>query len=105
MSGIKDDITLVSFLSKLNGITINDSSNDSVKWDLNFNGIFTVKAFYMKIVSLASSPIQSFSEDHCPCKIIWKILAPLEVPFFFVWEASRGSILTCDNLQRRVKIL
>lgn len=55
-----DDITLVSFLSMFKGIIVHDSSHDSVKWDLNSNGIFVVKSFYMKPISLASSPIQSF---------------------------------------------
>ena len=59
-----DDITLVSFLSTLNGIIVHDSPHDSVKWDLNSNGIFSVKSFYMKHVSLASLPIQLFSKDH-----------------------------------------
>ena len=75
-NALVDVITLVSFLSKLNGIPTlfpyqkKDSSHDSVQWDLDFNGIFTVKSFYLKLVSLASSPIQSFSEEHLPWKII-----------------------------------
>lgn len=99
-----DVITLVSFLSKLSGITAHDSSHDSFKWNPNCKGIFTIKSFYIKLVSLASYPIQPFSGDHFPCNIIGKSLAPLKVSFF-VWEASHGSILTCDNLQRRGKIL
>jgi len=42
-------ITLVSFLSMLNGITIQDSSNDSVRWDLMSKGIFTVKSYHTKL--------------------------------------------------------
>jgi len=102
-------ITLVSFQAKLHGSAFYDSPHDSVKWDLNSNGIFFVKSFYMKLVPLVSSPIQLFPEDHFPCKIIWKSVAPLEVSFFFVfvfvWEASDCCTLTCDNLKRRDKVL
>ena len=73
------DITLVSFLSKLNGIAIHDSPHNSIKWNHNSNGIFFVKSFYMKLVSLASSPFYSFLED--PSKITWKSVAPLKTLF------------------------
>ena len=43
-----DDITLVSFLSNLNGVIVHDSSHNPIKWDLNSKGIFTVKSFYIK---------------------------------------------------------
>ena len=53
-----NDGILVIFLSKSNGIIVQDSSHDLVRWDLHSNGIFAVKFFYMKLVSLASSPSQ-----------------------------------------------
>ena len=48
--------------------------------------------------------MESRSLGRFPWKIIWKTLAPLKVSVF-VWEASRRSILTCDNLQKREIIL
>jgi len=48
--------------------------------------------------------MESISLERFPWKIIWKTLALLKVSVF-VWEASDGSILTCDNLQRKGIIL
>ena len=36
--------------------------------------------------------------------LLWRSLAPSKASFF-VWEALRGKILACDNLQKRRKIL
>ena len=52
-----NELILVSFLSKLNEIIVHDSPHDSVNRDLNSNGIFSTKSFYMELVSLASSHI------------------------------------------------
>ena len=35
-----------------------------------------------------------------PCKLTWKSLGPFRASFF-LWEASHGKILTCDNLQKK----
>jgi len=63
-------------------------------------GIFTVKSYYLKLLSCSSFAIQAGSFEQFPWKIIWKNLAHLKVSVF-VWEASHGSILTCDNLQKK----
>ena len=38
------------------------------------------------------------------CKLIWRSLAALKVPFF-VWGAAHKNILTCDNLQKKGKVM
>jgi len=53
-----DDSTLSSFLNKLNEVTPNDS-NDEVSWDLNSKGVFTVKSYYLKLLSYFSFAIQA----------------------------------------------
>ena len=78
------------------------SSHDSVKWDLNHKGEFTVKSFYLQLL-LVNHPFSSFGGGF-PYRLIWRSLAPTKVSFF-VWEAVHGKILTCNNLQRRGKIL
>ena len=70
-------------------------------WDLNSKGIFTVKSYYLKLLSYSSFAIQASSSRRFPWKIIWKNLAPLKVSVFVWEEASHGSILTCDNLQKK----
>ena len=94
-----DDTIVTSFLNKLNEVTPQDST-DAVSWDLNSKGFFTVTSYYLKLLSHFSFAIQASSFGRFPWKIIWKNLAPLKVSVF-VWEASHGSILTCDNLQKR----
>ena len=85
-----NDINLVSFLSKLHGITVHHSSYDSVKWDLNPKGIFTVKSFYMKLHSLASSHIQLFSVDHLPTRLFQNPWLHLKFPFCLVGKLPIG---------------
>jgi len=55
-----DDTILTSFLNKLNEITPQDST-DAVSWDLNSKGIFTVKSYYLKLLSYSSFAIQASS--------------------------------------------
>ena len=76
-----DDSTLSSFLTKLNEVTPHDS-NDEVSWDLNSKGVFTIKSYYLKIISYSSYVIQSGSFGRFPRKIIWQNLAPLKVSVF-----------------------
>jgi len=95
-------MTLVIF-NKLDRHRLGDSSQDSTKWDLNPKGDFTMKSYYLHL--LLNSPSQHFPfEGGFPYSLIWRSLAPSKVSFF-VWEATRGKILTCDNLQRRGLIL
>ena len=65
---------------------------------------FTVKSFYLHLSSSLGNSSSSLSDGGFPWSIIWKSSAPFKVSFF-VWEASCGKILTCDNLQKRVKAL
>ena len=52
-----DDAYLISLLIKLNEILIGQSSLDSVKWDLNPKGSFTVKSYYIRLASVPSAPL------------------------------------------------
>ena len=77
-----DDASLISLLIKLNGILIGQSSLDSVKWDLNPKGSFTVKSYYMRLASGPFTPVHRIWGLCFPWKIIWKSLAPFRVSFF-----------------------
>ena len=44
------DTILATFLSKLSEISVHDSS-DAVTWDLNPKGFFTIKSYYLKLLS------------------------------------------------------
>ena len=98
-----DDITLVAFLNLLNGFSPLDSP-DAVIWNLNSRGAFTVKSYYLKLLSDSPFASHSVSGGLFPWKIIWKSLALLRASVF-VREASYGSILTCDNLQKKGIVL
>jgi len=56
-----DDTRLATFLDKLNEITPLDSP-DAVTWNLNSKGIFTIKSYYLKLLSYSSLafPASSF---------------------------------------------
>jgi len=100
--GFLDGDTLVSFFDKLNRHKLGDSSFDSVKWELNSKGDLMVKSYYLQLLLLNHSYVPF--KGGFPYRLIWRSLAPTKVSFF-VWEATHGKILTCDNLQRRGKIL
>ena len=102
--GFVDDESLVSFFNKLNEAKVGESSVDRVRWDLTNQGCFTVRSFYLKLFAGKFPPQEIHFEKGFPCNLIWKSLAPLKVSFF-VWEAAHGNILTCDNLQKRGKVL
>ena len=76
-----DDTSLATFLNKLNGITPLDSP-DVVTWNLNSKGIFTVKSYYLNLLSYSSLAFQASSIGRFPWKIIWKNLAPLRMSVF-----------------------
>ena len=100
--GFLDDGTLVNFFDKLDRYKLGEFALDSVKWEPNSKGVFTVKSYYFKLLLLNHSFVPF--EGGFPHRLIWRSLAPTKVSFF-VWEAMHGKILTCDNLQRRGKIL
>ena len=94
---------MMSFLlafSNSKGLLLGESSLSSIRWDLNSNGVFNVKSYYLKLVCLHSSPIYSAFGNSIAWMFIWKFSALFKVSFV-VWEASRGCIWTCDNLQKR----
>ena len=95
---------MLSFFNKLNEANLGESSLDKVRWDLNTKGCFTVRSFYLKLLHLNYSSPETRCDRGFPCKFVWKSLAPVKVSFF-VWEASHGKILTCDNLQQKGIIL
>ena len=65
---------------------------DNLIWKLTPNGVFDVRSFYN---SLSTPPTFPF---HWKC--IWSIKVPSRVSFF-LWTATRDSILTIDNLVKR----
>ena len=65
---------------------------DRLCWDLNGNGKFDTRPFYHKIRNVAPSTF--------PWKGIWKVKVPKRKAFF-MWTATRGQILTLDNLMLR----
>ena len=68
-----DDDALVSFFNKLTSHNLGDSSQDSVKWDLNPKGKFIVKSFYLQLL-LVNHPYSPFGGGF-PYRLIWKSLA------------------------------
>jgi len=52
-----DDDGLLRFFSKLSEITLDASSTDKVRWKLNTKGCFTVRYFYLKLLSLSQSAL------------------------------------------------
>uniref|UniRef100_A0A2N9H909 Reverse transcriptase zinc-binding domain-containing protein n=1 Tax=Fagus sylvatica TaxID=28930 RepID=A0A2N9H909_FAGSY len=67
-------------------------SDDVLKWSLKKNGTFDIRSFSLAIRGSVSNGF--------PWKGIWGIKVPRRVAFF-VWTATWGNILTCDNLRRR----
>ena len=69
--------------------------------DFEYQGVFSVRSFYLKLLDgCCSSFLETLGEGSFPHKLIWRSLAPIKVSFF-VWQASYGKILTCDNLQKK----
>jgi hypothetical protein len=66
--------------------------SDFSLWKLHQHGNFDVKSFY--------HAIDNHSAVSFPWRAIWKVKAPRRVSFF-LWSATWGRILTCDNLMRR----
>jgi len=97
-----DDTILATFLSKLSEISLHESP-DAVTWDFP-KGFFIVKSYYLKLLSNFTLAMECRFLGRFHWKTIWKSLAPLKVSVFG-WEASYGSILTCDNLQKKGIIL
>jgi hypothetical protein len=65
---------------------------DAMRWKPCKHGLFDTRSFY--------HALRGNNEIKFPWKSNWGVKAPRRVSFF-VWIASWGKILTCDNLMRR----
>ena len=65
--------------------------SDSLLWKLRQHGEFDVKSFY--------HALDGNFDITFPWIAIWRVKAPRRVSFF-LWSATWGKILTCDNLMR-----
>uniref|UniRef100_A0A2N9FNC6 Reverse transcriptase zinc-binding domain-containing protein n=1 Tax=Fagus sylvatica TaxID=28930 RepID=A0A2N9FNC6_FAGSY len=65
---------------------------DGLNWHLHKDGVFDSRSYYS---ALSARPGRRF-----PWKSIWAVKAPPRVAFF-IWTATWGRILTCDNLMRK----
>lgn len=65
---------------------------DTFRWDLNKNGLFTVKSMYLAMIQ----------QEVVSCmSLIWKIKVPLKIKVF-LWFLNNGVTLTKDNLAKRM---
>uniref|UniRef100_A0A2N9G1S1 Reverse transcriptase domain-containing protein n=1 Tax=Fagus sylvatica TaxID=28930 RepID=A0A2N9G1S1_FAGSY len=65
---------------------------DELRWKPCKDGVFTSRSYYYALIDRRGVRF--------PWKSIWRVKAPPRVAFF-VWTATWGRILTCDNLMRR----
>lgn len=84
-------LKLMQLNNILEATTLTDEE-DTIIWRRTSNGIFIAKSAYN---SLSFGGIKDFSAS-----IIWNTKAPLSAKIF-MWLASRGKILTADNLIRK----
>jgi hypothetical protein len=87
---------LASFYNCLYSRKLRGVGEDKLWWIPSRKGAFEVRSFYRVLSSHGPS---SF-----PWKGIWRTKAPPRVAFF-AWTATRGKILTIDNLRRRGMIV
>ena len=83
---------VVEFFQILASNSPSTEGPDRLCWKGHKDGVFTSRSFYQL---LDVRPGVSF-----PWKGIWAAKAPPRVSFF-IWTATWGRILTCDNLMRR----
>ena len=74
---------MLAFSLSFNRVSVRESSFDLVRWDLNSKGIFTVRSYYMKFLSLLSLPLWPPLGERFLQRLIWKSLIPFEVSLFF----------------------
>jgi hypothetical protein len=87
---------LASFYNCLYSWKLRGVGEDKLWWIPSSKGAFEVRSYYRVLSSHGPS---SF-----PWKGIWRTKAPPRVAFF-AWTATRGKILTIDNLRRRGMIV
>jgi hypothetical protein len=69
-----------------------NAAPDGLRWKLCKDGAFASRSFYYALIDRRGVRF--------PWKSIWRVKAPPRVAFF-IWSATWGHILTCDNLMRR----
>lgn len=62
--------TLVSFFNKLNCHKFGDSLHDTVTWDLDSKGNFTVKSYYLKLLLLNFPSLQFLIRGGFPSRLL-----------------------------------
>uniref|UniRef100_A0A2N9GXU6 Reverse transcriptase domain-containing protein n=1 Tax=Fagus sylvatica TaxID=28930 RepID=A0A2N9GXU6_FAGSY len=70
----------------------NAAPPDELRWKQCKDGVFTSRSYHYALIDRRGVRF--------PWKSIWRVKAPPRVAFF-VWTATWGRILTCDNLMRR----
>uniref|UniRef100_A0A2N9GN59 Reverse transcriptase domain-containing protein n=1 Tax=Fagus sylvatica TaxID=28930 RepID=A0A2N9GN59_FAGSY len=83
---------VVDFFQLLASKTPTNEGPDRLRWKGRKDGVFTSRSFYHALTDRPGVPF--------PWKGIWAVKAPPRVSFF-IWTATWGRILTCDNLMRR----
>jgi hypothetical protein len=87
---------VMTFFSLLHFHTPRGDEVDKLVWGPSRKGTFDSRSFYQV---LHNPPDLCF-----PWKSIWRVKAPPRVAFF-MWTATWGRILTCDNLKRKGFVL
>lgn len=82
---------IIELLAFINNYKCVDNKIDKLKWNLEANGMFSVKSFYVDLVGGSSS-------SH-PIHEVWTFGA-LPCPYF-VWLAGLNKILTINHLRKR----
>ena len=83
---------VVEFFQILASNSPSTGGPDRLCWKGHKDGVFTSRSFYQLLDARPGVPF--------PWKGIWAAKAPPWVSFF-IWTATWGRILTCDNLMRR----
>ena len=83
---------VVDFFQLLASNTPSNEGPDGLRWKGRKDGVFASRSFYQVLNVRPGVPF--------PWKVIWTAKAPPRVSFF-IWTATWGKILTCDNLMRR----
>ena len=81
-----------SFYEHVSARIPSGEGEDILIWQLNRSGVFDMRSFY---IALLKAPSVSF-----PWQSIWCVKVPKRVSFF-LWTATRGGILTIDNLVKK----
>ena len=85
----------MDFFQLLASNTPNNTGPDGLRWKGSKDGVFASRSFYHVLNDKHGEHGVLF-----PWKGIWAAKASPRV-FFFIWIATWGRILTCDNLMRR----